>query len=131
MNIKQSPRIQENRIIENIISRFERNGKIIWRIALRVFLLLFLIFGVLGSITGFNIYRLFNLFKNEINEKIVEEFKAPKIKNTIEVIAEKYSYELIQDQISPEVENFRVQISNEISELKKNVIQIKNLTGFT
>lgn len=109
-----------NTILDNSYSLYDKNdlvkdisadSKTLWNISWRVFIMLFSILGIIGVITGLNIYSYFNTLNDKINQKISEEFEKPNITATVKKVAKENADELIIEQIKPEVERFNEELT--------------------
>lgn len=104
----------EAKIIDQLNRRVEE--KHLWKIAWRVFLAIITLFGIIGLITGWSILQFVDQTKESINDRIALEFQAPKIKETVEAVAKEQSIELLNQEISPEVQKFKLDISSKIAD---------------
>ena len=120
-------KINERKIVDSIFNKIEKDNKILWKLAWRVFIMLFLIFGVLGSITGWNIYGLFSQLQNSVNNRITKEFEDPVIKETIKNIAGEQADSILINQINPEVKKFQNVVKNKLTELEMKSITINEM----
>ncbi|HAJ78901.1 MAG TPA: hypothetical protein DCO75_03950 [Fibrobacteres bacterium] len=92
--------------------------------------MLFSVLGVLGVITGYNIYGHLRGLNEKINQRITKEFEKPNISKTIELVAKDNAAQILINNIEPEVVEFRLTIdsliSNTDSIIKSTALQFSN-----
>lgn len=96
---------------KDLVNDISNDGKTLWNISWRVFLMLFSVLGIIGVISGFSIYSYVGTLNNTINEKIAKEFDKPNITATIEKVAQKNASEQITNKIEPEVRRFNSKLA--------------------
>ena len=110
-------------LIDSLIKEISQKPKILWTISWRLFIALFLVFGVIATLTGWSILGLVNNLKLSLNKRIATEFEKPVIKQTVQDVAKSEAKRLLKNEINPEVENF-IQVTNQ--NLEKFVSFIDN-----
>lgn len=107
---------------KDLVNDISSDSKTLWSISWKVFLMIFGILGVLGVVTGFNIYSYFNKVNEGINKKIAKEFEKPNITAIVGNVAKENANALLMKKIEPEVILFH----NELSKLKSRTDSILN-----
>ena len=100
---------------KDLVNDISNNSKTLWSVSWRVFLMLFTVLGVLGVITGYNIYGHLKGLNEKINIKISHEFEKPNITKTIKNVAAENTDKLLKEEIGPEILKFNSTIDDMIS----------------
>jgi hypothetical protein len=111
---------------KDLVNDISNSSKTLWSISWRVFLMLFTVLGVLGVITGYNIYGHLQNLNDKINLKISQEFEKPNITKTIQTVAKENADKLINNQIEPEVKLFKLTINNLVKNTDSIIISKTN-----
>lgn len=87
----------------------------------------FLIFiAVLTGITGFSLYKIKTLVEKKVEILILEQFKEPKINNTMKEVAENQAKIIIENNLNPKIEKATLSISEKTNIFNKNLNQLKD-----
>nr|WP_319510357.1 hypothetical protein [uncultured Draconibacterium sp.] len=106
----------------DLVDDISKNGKTLWAISWRVFLMIFSIIGFVGIVTGFNFYGKMKAISSSIETRIEKEFEKPQIEATVQKVAAVQARSQMDSILDPEVKRFSARL-NELENKTDSVIQ--------
>lgn len=75
-------------------------------------------FAVLAGVTGYSLWDVYSRLKNHLESLVAKQFEEPRIQAVVSNVAQTKAKELLIQQINPEIERFKNQITSQLSNLK-------------
>jgi seryl-tRNA synthetase len=82
---------------------------------------------ILTAITGVGLWQIKEHVEKKMEVMVAGQFEEPKIHQIVEEAAATRANQMMREQIQPEVDRFKTEISNRLSELDKLVSKTKDL----
>src|ERR1035437_8035323 len=82
---------------------------------------------ILTAITGVGLWQIKGHVETKMEAMVASQFEDPKIHQIVEEAAAKRANQLMREQIQPEVDRFKTEITNRLSELDILVSKTKGL----
>ena len=84
-------------------------------------------FAVLAGLTGASLWGIMKRAETQMEELVAKQFEEPRIREVVQAVATERADALIQEQINPEVANFKTEVSSQLEELQTIVVGTREL----